>query len=43
MQPTDIAIIVVVALIVSGPNKLPEVGKQLGQAMRELRDIIRRH
>jgi sec-independent protein translocase protein TatA len=38
-SPADIAIILVVALIVFGPKKLPEVGKQLGQAMRELRKI----
>lgn len=38
-SPADIAIILVVALIIFGPKKLPEVGKQLGQAMRELRKI----
>lgn len=38
-SPADIAIIMVVALIVFGPKKLPEIGKQLGQAMRELRKI----
>ena len=35
----DIAIILVVALIIFGPKKLPEVGKQLGQAMREFRKM----
>ena len=39
MQPTDIAIIMVVALIVFGPKRLPQVGNELGQAMRELRKI----
>ena len=38
-SPADIAIILVVALIVFGPKKLPEVGKQLGQALREMRKI----
>ncbi len=38
-SPPDIAIILVLALIIFGPKKLPEVGKQLGQAMRELRKI----
>lgn len=38
-SPADMAIILVVALIIFGPKKLPEVGKQLGQAMRELRKI----
>ena len=37
--PPDIAIILVLALIVFGPKKLPEIGKQLGQAMRELRKV----
>jgi len=35
----DIGIILVVALIIFGPKKLPEVGKQLGQAMREFRKM----
>jgi len=42
MVPADVAIAVIIALIIFGPKKLPEVGKQLGQAMRELRDITRR-
>lgn len=32
-------IIAIVALLVFGPKKLPEVGKQLGQAMREFNKI----
>ena len=38
-SPPDIAIILIVALIIFGPKKLPEVGKQLGQALREMRKI----
>ena len=38
-SPADIAIILVLALIVFGPKKLPEIGKQLGQALREMRKI----
>ena len=38
-SPADIAIILVLALIVFGPKKLPEIGKQLGQAMREIRKV----
>lgn len=38
-SPPDLAIILIVALIVLGPKKLPEVGKQLGQALRELRKV----
>ena len=38
-SPPDIAIILVLALIVFGPKKLPEIGKQLGQALREMRKV----
>ena len=40
--PADVAIIMVLVLIVFGPKRLPEVGQQLGQVMRELRDMTRR-
>ena len=33
----ELVVIVLVALVVLGPQKLPEVAKQLGKAMRELR------
>lgn len=38
-SPADLAIIFIVALVVFGPKKLPEVGKQIGQALRELRKV----
>ena len=38
-SPADIAIILVFALIIFGPKKLPEIGKQIGQAMREMRKV----
>ncbi len=38
-SPADWAIIAVVALLVFGPKKLPEVGRQLGQAMKEFNKI----
>lgn len=34
-----IIIILVIALLVFGPQKLPDIGRQLGQAMRELRKM----
>ena len=37
--PPEWIIIFAVALIVFGPKKLPEVGKQLGQAMKEFRKM----
>ena len=30
-------VVLIVALIVLGPNRLPEAGRQLGRAMREVR------
>jgi len=38
-NPADWAIIFVLALIVFGPKKLPELGQQLGQALREFRKV----
>ena len=37
--PADWIIIFVVALIIFGPQKLPEVGQQVGKALREFRKI----
>lgn len=34
----EILIIVVIALVVFGPNKLPELGKALGRGIREFKD-----
>lgn len=38
-SPADWIVIFVVALIVFGPKKLPEVGQQLGKALREFRKV----
>src|SRR2546423_3249483 len=35
--PAEILVVLVLALIVFGPKRLPEVGRQVGAAMRELR------
>jgi TatA/E family protein of Tat protein translocase len=35
----EILVIVVVALLVFGPNKVPEVARQVGRGMRELRKL----
>ena len=37
LGPAEILVILVVALIVFGPKRLPEVGRQVGTVMRELR------
>jgi sec-independent protein translocase protein TatA len=38
MQPSHLLIILVIVLIIFGPGKLPELGKALGQGVRELRE-----
>ncbi|MBF6621430.1 MAG: twin-arginine translocase TatA/TatE family subunit [Patulibacter sp.] len=38
--PAEIIVILVIALLVLGPKKLPEVGKSLGKGMREFKDSI---
>lgn len=35
--PMQIALVLVIALIVFGPKRLPEIGKQLGMALRDLK------
>ncbi|MGH7359205.1 MAG: twin-arginine translocase TatA/TatE family subunit, partial [Candidatus Rokuibacteriota bacterium] len=37
IQPQELLVILVVALIVVGPRKLPELGRSLGKGLRELR------
>jgi sec-independent protein translocase protein TatA len=38
--PTELIIVLVIALLVIGPKKLPEVGKSLGKGMREFKDSL---
>lgn len=37
LGPAEILVILVVALIVLGPNRLPEAGRQVGKALGEIR------
>lgn len=39
LGPLEIVVILVVALLVFGPKRLPEVGKQVGAALREIRKV----
>jgi sec-independent protein translocase protein TatA len=39
-QPTHLLFVLVVALLVLGPKKLPEVGRQLGSGLRDFRAAI---
>ena len=38
--PMELIIILVIALVVLGPKKLPEVGRSLGQGMREFKESL---
>lgn len=37
----EILVILIIALVVFGPKKLPEIGKSIGQGLRELRRASR--
>jgi sec-independent protein translocase protein TatA len=38
--PTEILIILVIALVVFGPKRLPEMGKSLGKGIREFKSSV---
>jgi sec-independent protein translocase protein TatA len=38
--PMELIIVLVVALLVLGPKRLPEVGKSLGNGIREFKDSL---
>jgi sec-independent protein translocase protein TatA len=38
--PMELVIVLVLALIILGPKRLPEAGKSLGRGMREFKDSI---
>ncbi|MEA2496856.1 MAG: sec-independent protein translocase protein TatA [Thermoleophilaceae bacterium] len=38
--PLELAIVLVVALLVLGPKRLPEVGRSLGNGIREFKDSL---
>lgn len=41
LQPTHLVIILVIALFVFGPKKLPELGQGLGKGIRSFRDSMK--
>jgi sec-independent protein translocase protein TatA len=41
LGPTEIVIILVLALLLFGAKRLPELGRSLGQGMREFRKSMR--
>ena len=38
--PMEIILVLVIALIVLGPKRLPEAGRSIGKGMREFKDSI---
>ncbi len=40
LQPTHLLIVLVVALVVLGPKRLPEAGRALGQGLRDFRSSL---
>lgn len=38
--PMELIIVLVIALIVLGPKRLPDVGRSLGKGMREFKDSL---
>ena len=38
--PRELVIVLAIALIVLGPKKLPEVGRSIGNGMREFKDSL---
>ncbi|HEY7019032.1 MAG TPA: twin-arginine translocase TatA/TatE family subunit [Gaiellaceae bacterium] len=40
---TGLIVILIVALLVFGPKRLPEIGRSLGKGMREFKDSISGH
>ena len=43
VQPTHLLLILVVALLVLGPRRLPEVGKALGTGIRDFKAALGGH
>ncbi|MFH1150453.1 MAG: twin-arginine translocase TatA/TatE family subunit [Actinomycetota bacterium] len=38
LGPTELIVILVIALVIFGPSRLPKVGQSVGQALRAFRD-----
>ena len=38
--PMELIVVLVIALVVLGPKKLPDAGKSIGKGMREFKDAI---
>jgi sec-independent protein translocase protein TatA len=40
LGPAEILIVLVIALLVLGPKKLPEVGRSVGKGLREFKEAL---
>ncbi|HWD73935.1 MAG TPA: twin-arginine translocase TatA/TatE family subunit [Solirubrobacteraceae bacterium] len=40
LQPTHLIFLLVIALLILGPKRLPEAGRSLGQGLKEFRSSI---
>jgi len=38
--PMELIVVLIIALVVVGPKKLPELGRSLGGGMREFKDSV---
>ena len=38
--PMELVIVLVIALVILGPKRLPQAGRSLGQGMREFKDSL---
>ena len=40
LQPTHLIVVLVVALLILGPKRLPDAGRALGQGIKQFKDSI---
>jgi sec-independent protein translocase protein TatA len=38
--PLELAIVLIIALVIFGPKRLPELGRSMGRGLREFKDSI---